>query len=738
MQRGNGVFDRDVLSNRVKRFFMSIHGFCFEGRFVDISKVKVIGEPVIRIGRHEMDLRDYALRQFEKMGVWVIVYGSPEATQRTVPERKPVPDRSFEQLTERLTQTTKTIEEPRAQAQEVPRETKQETRTQQPQEVPSEPKQESRVEPEALPQEGESHEDVRSQPQKASLPSQVGQRGSLEPPKGQSTQPPLLTGKGEGPFRGQGFSEGKILLLSQQVVLASQLYQKEGKRGAEGGGTRASILFQFVKGFKSLEQDCIKLAAQMGQWMAQGKGLSAEQQKQLRAELNAVLKQLAVLQKDARGNLSQDLKQMAKEPLPADPQKAILALKDQSARSILELEGQLKGKLEALSKSIDLKSAAPAASPSSPSEKGAVKAAPEFAVAPKSSTGLPVEIKPGAKPFAQQTLLIQSAADLKVLNGKLHAKELTPPINVALVYPFERKEMSQTIQSGKAGSKKQKQAGKERVQGTGGGHKQEMVFIPEGPCIFDGPYYKDGVNHPKIVELKAYLIAEFPVTNEQYADWLNEVVGKEGVKVDKKGMVRSRDNQSLFKTHSAAHTSQITMEVVDEQVAFKPLEGTHRHPVVQVSWFGAMAYCRSNELRLPTEAEWEKAAGMPILKEGEPLTKFRFGFGKDEIDPSWANYRDELREYEDNRTYQVGFYNGETVFTKGGKSYQSRRACSPYGCFDMSGNVRQWMGDSGDNQKVSKGGSYNSHFSELFVAARALFDPEACLSDTGFRVAFDV
>jgi formylglycine-generating enzyme required for sulfatase activity len=323
-------------------------------------------------------------------------------------------------------------------------------------------------------------------------------------------------------------------------------------------------------------------------------------------------------------------------------------------------------------------------------------------------------------------LAVQGASDLHGLGEKLQKKEMVVPIHIALTYPLDKKEPAPGTPGAAASSKK----GGEQAQIHSGGAAsvQAMVLVPAGPAIVQG----------KEVLLEDYLISVFPVTNEHYADWLNDALDGGKITLGKDGVVRDRYRHVLCKIYPAAPTSQIEILVSGESVFFSPLKEKQQHPVVQVSRTGAQAWCADNGFRLPDEAEWEKAAGTQEERAGQPPNCFRYGSGSDEIDLTLANFRDEFREYRENYTTAVGFYNGMTVFTKKGKNYQSKNACSPWGCYDMSGNVWEWVSNDVEGRALSKGGSYNTPPEELQVVARNLLDPGSCYADTGFRVVFDL
>ncbi len=135
-------------------------------------------------------------------------------------------------------------------------------------------------------------------------------------------------------------------------------------------------------------------------------------------------------------------------------------------------------------------------------------------------------------------------------------------------------------------------------------------------------------------------------------------------------------------------------------------------PVMRVSWFEAAAYCEWAEVRLPTEAEWERAArGV----EGR-----KYPWGNEEPDKERANYR----------ATGIGHPTPVGLFPRG--------ATPDTLIHDMAGNVWEWVHDRYDKKgqnRVLRGGSWINVSSDLVASVRVRSDPVFRNDNIGFRCA---
>jgi formylglycine-generating enzyme required for sulfatase activity len=137
-------------------------------------------------------------------------------------------------------------------------------------------------------------------------------------------------------------------------------------------------------------------------------------------------------------------------------------------------------------------------------------------------------------------------------------------------------------------------------------------------------------------------------------------------------------------------------------------------PVVNITWFDAKAYCDWARVRLPTEAEWERAARGPEGRE--------YPWGNEEPDPDRANY-DQTK---------LGGISPVGLFPRGS---------TPDGIADLTGNVWEWVADwYDDSQKsrVLRGGSWSYGSANLRASYRPGRRPGPWIGNLGFRCAREV
>jgi formylglycine-generating enzyme required for sulfatase activity len=249
----------------------------------------------------------------------------------------------------------------------------------------------------------------------------------------------------------------------------------------------------------------------------------------------------------------------------------------------------------------------------------------------------------------------------------------------------------------------------------------ETVFVPAGEfqmgCHPDHNGGFDCYSHSHelplhAVYLDAYTIDKYEVTNDQYAAFLNGRAGNDC------GGYECVDLDSPY-AHITYQGGQYVVE-----------SGYGDHPVIEVSWYGADSYCTENGGRLPTEAEWEKAARETTVRA--------YPWGDQYPDCTLANY------YLGSGNYCVGDTTPVGSYPVG---------ASPYGAMDMAGNVYEWVNDWYDGDyysnspysnppgpdtgtyKVLRGGSWLSLDYSVRAADRNFNDPTDRDNLVGFRCA---
>lgn len=232
-----------------------------------------------------------------------------------------------------------------------------------------------------------------------------------------------------------------------------------------------------------------------------------------------------------------------------------------------------------------------------------------------------------------------------------------------------------------------------------------MVPVPPGPFLMGSDPQKDRAAGPqelpqRQVYLDAFMIDRFEVSNVEY---LRFVLGT-----------------------GAAWPKFWRENPFPEKAAL--------HPVINVSWYEADSYCRWAGKRLPTEAEWEKAA------RGENAPIFPWG-----NEPAgWL--KSNIAHPGSKRGFKYPPLANVTRYDKG---------VSPYGVYQMAGNVSEWVSDWFDpeyyrrgvdsnpqgpetgDMKVFRGGSWNEDPEVARSAGRNAASPARQSYLTGFRCASD-
>ena len=236
-----------------------------------------------------------------------------------------------------------------------------------------------------------------------------------------------------------------------------------------------------------------------------------------------------------------------------------------------------------------------------------------------------------------------------------------------------------------------------------------MILISAGLFPMGVPKWaRDGgrdeyPNHE--VELKAYYLDKYEVTNGRYLEFIE-------------GTGHRPPKHATDATKNLWHGG-----LMPESIA--------NLPVVNVDWFDAQTYCQWAGKRLPTEAEWEKG-----------------GKGTDDRRFPWGDVEPTHKHLNFNQTWR-----GESTLVPVG-IYEAGK--SPYGLYDMAGNVWEWVADWYDmeyygksprknpsgpkhgTRRVLRSSGWQVETPQVRVFTRVAADPLNRDHSTGFRCAADV
>ncbi len=188
----------------------------------------------------------------------------------------------------------------------------------------------------------------------------------------------------------------------------------------------------------------------------------------------------------------------------------------------------------------------------------------------------------------------------------------------------------------------------------------DMVYVPAGEFTMgnDGKnlavsdeVLPDNEMPSRQVNLKAFYFDKYEVTNLEYKAYIDSLE-KKGIK-------------------AFSHYNEAGIPIPDRWARESYPVGEDNHPVVDVDWYMANKYCESKDKRLPTEAEWEKAAR-----------------GTDARVYPWGN--EYKPEYSNNRSYWEITLGKKGDFGVPMPIGSFKTDVSPYGAFDVAGNAMEW------------------------------------------------
>lgn len=216
---------------------------------------------------------------------------------------------------------------------------------------------------------------------------------------------------------------------------------------------------------------------------------------------------------------------------------------------------------------------------------------------------------------------------------------------------------------------------------------EHMVKVPKGPFLYGEGRGRQELNHD-------YWIDIYPVTNEQYGKFI---------------LANGYEEKDHWSPEGWKAKGNITVPSFWDKEDFNKAD----HPVVGVCYYEAEAYAKWRKKRLPTEQEWEKAAR-----------------GDDGRHYPWGN------DFDTNKcngfTSQIGHTTPVSQYPNG---------ISPYGCYDMVGNVSEWCASQHDGVRqdycVLRGGGWDATQKFLKISNRGTSYPLYRYFNIGFRLVQD-
>jgi formylglycine-generating enzyme required for sulfatase activity len=218
----------------------------------------------------------------------------------------------------------------------------------------------------------------------------------------------------------------------------------------------------------------------------------------------------------------------------------------------------------------------------------------------------------------------------------------------------------------------------------------EMVTVPKGAFLYGERRFREVIDHD-------YWIDKYPVTNEKYRGFI---------------LADGYRNQAYWSEEGWKWKTEhnITVPKYWNDTEWNKVD----HPIVGVNFYEAAAYAKWVGKRLPTEQEWEKAA------RGEGGREYPWGDTFDKLKCS---------------SVEAGLDHTMPVT-------QYPNGVSPYGCYDMAGNVWEWCAGWYDEERkdwrVVRGGSWHNSQESLRVSNRFRTYADRQSNNIGFRLTQDI
>ena len=299
----------------------------------------------------------------------------------------------------------------------------------------------------------------------------------------------------------------------------------------------------------------------------------------------------------------------------------------------------------------------------------------------------------------------------------------------------------------------------------------------------DGVYGETNELPRHTVALDAYEIGKYELTNAEYALVLNWALAQDRLD-NADGTPFTGVNDVYTEGENLLQLSHAQCQIAYGQGQFycKTRDGYFmvNFAAGHISWYGAVAYCNwlsemdgltacydlttwvltepyPNGYRLPTEAEWERAAAWDSLVTP---SHWIYGFQSDTLGLDRALYVETfgvsinpLGLSSDPRSTPVGYYDGTSAFTYSATPYVTVDSPSPEGAYDMSGGVIEWVydrfngsyystspasnptGPTTGSDRVLRGGGWRQEPEWVRTARRINSVPTTLSKDVGFRVA---